>query len=466
MTAAFFLWYALYVLLSAYARGLHEHQARRQHQRRAGLRPAPVRLHVPDRLVYARYADRKLDPLADEIRAEIESGSDADDARPGGGGAPQHRPHPDHHAVPGLRRDHARHHGLGQPADQDAPPTSTPAAGRSPASRTAWRSAATTCRPRRSSASPASSPCTATTASSTRSASWSPGWSRCCWSRSCCATRASTRWPTCWRSGCGSGRYARRRRSPPSPCRSSTCWRRWSAPARWSRCCWASSPAQTFLGMDADTAKIATIILVGALMIIYVTVGGMKGTTYVQIVKAFLLMTGALVMTVLVLARVQVQPVRRCSATPPRQSGKGDAFLEPGLRYGVEVAGDATKTFYSKMDLLSLGIALVLGTAGLPHILIRFYTVPTAQGRPQERALGDRHHRHVLPDDPGAGLRRGGAGRQQGDHRAGQGRQHRRAAAGRGARRASTSAARSAARCCWRSSRRSRSPRSSRWSPG
>src|SRR5690349_24773222 len=61
-------------------------------------------------------------------------------------------------------------------------------------------------------------------------------------------------------------------------------------------------PGTTFLGMDADTAKVATIILVGALMIIYVTVGGMKGTTYVQIVKAFMLMTGALVMTLLVLA--------------------------------------------------------------------------------------------------------------------------------------------------------------------
>src|SRR3954471_9653891 len=62
-------------------------------------------------------------------------------------------------------------------------------------------------------------------------------------------------------------------------------------------------PGQTFLGMDADTAKVATIILVGALMIIYVTVGGMKGTTYVQIVKAFLLMSGAIVMTLLVLAK-------------------------------------------------------------------------------------------------------------------------------------------------------------------
>src|SRR4029079_5064936 len=57
----------------------------------------------------------------------------------------------------------------------------------------------------------------------------------------------------------------------------------------------------TFLGMDANTAKIATIVLVGALMIIYVTVGGMKGTTYVQIVKAFMLMVGAIIMTLLVL---------------------------------------------------------------------------------------------------------------------------------------------------------------------
>jgi cation/acetate symporter len=136
-------------------------------------------------------------------------------------------------------------------------------------------------------------------------------------------------------------------------------------------------PGTTFLGMDANTAKIATIILVGALMIIYVTVGGMKGTTYVQIVKAFLLMTGALVMTLLVLAHYRFN-LSTLLGDAAQASGKGDAFIEPGLRYGVEVAGDATKTFYNKVDLLSLGIALVLGTAGLPHILIRFYTVPTA----------------------------------------------------------------------------------------
>jgi cation/acetate symporter len=136
-------------------------------------------------------------------------------------------------------------------------------------------------------------------------------------------------------------------------------------------------PGTTFLGMNADTAKVATIIMVGALMIIYVTVGGMKGTTYVQIIKAVLLMGGTLVMTLLVLAHYKFN-LSALLGDAATASGKGDKFLEPGLRYGVEVAS-ATQTFYNKVDLLSLGIALVLGTAGLPHILIRFYTVPTAR---------------------------------------------------------------------------------------
>jgi cation/acetate symporter len=136
-------------------------------------------------------------------------------------------------------------------------------------------------------------------------------------------------------------------------------------------------PGSTFLGMDADAAKVATIILVGALMITYVVVGGMKGTTYVQIVKAVLLMTGAALMTILVLAHYKFN-LSSLLGDAAANSGKGQAFLEPGLRYGVEKP-DALETFYSKMDLLSLGIALVLGTAGLPHILTRFYTVPTAR---------------------------------------------------------------------------------------
>jgi len=137
-------------------------------------------------------------------------------------------------------------------------------------------------------------------------------------------------------------------------------------------------PGQTFLGMDPNTAKVATIILIGALMITYVTVGGMKGTTYVQIVKAFLLMIGAFLMTVLVLAAFKFN-LSSLLGEAAAESGKGTNFLNPGTVYGKEVAGDSLQTFYNKIDLLSLGIALVLGTAGLPHILIRFYTVPNSR---------------------------------------------------------------------------------------
>jgi len=137
-------------------------------------------------------------------------------------------------------------------------------------------------------------------------------------------------------------------------------------------------PGHSFLGMDAATAKVATIIMVGALMIVYVVVGGMKGTTYVQIVKAFMLMLGAILMTVLVLSAFKFN-LSGLLGDAAAKSGKGAAFLEPGLKYGKEVAGDSTQTFYNKIDLLSLGFALVLGTAGLPHILIRFYTVPNAR---------------------------------------------------------------------------------------
>jgi cation/acetate symporter len=126
-------------------------------------------------------------------------------------------------------------------------------------------------------------------------------------------------------------------------------------------------------GFTGEFAKGATIALVGALMIIYVTVGGMKGTTWVQIVKAVLLMTGATLVTLLVLWDSGFN-LSSLLGTAAEKSGEGTAFLEPGLRYGTEEEG-----LSGKLDLISLGLALVLGTAGLPHILIRFYTVPTAR---------------------------------------------------------------------------------------
>jgi len=124
------------------------------------------------------------------------------------------------------------------------------------------------------------------------------------------------------------------------------------------------------LGVEGDFAKGVTIVLVGALMIFYVTVGGMKGTTWVQIVKSVLLLSGTILFTVLVLAKFDFNLSDLLGAAASN-SGKGDAFLEPGLKYGINTT--------SQIDFLSLGLALVLGTAGLPHILIRFYTVPTAR---------------------------------------------------------------------------------------
>jgi len=132
----------------------------------------------------------------------------------------------------------------------------------------------------------------------------------------------------------------------------------------------AGSLVGLLLGVSGQGVKNLVIVGVGILMIIYVTLGGMKGTTWVQIVKAVLLMIGTLLITVLVLAKFHFNLSELLGAAAAR-SGKGEAFLQPGQLYGKDLVG--------KFDFLSLGLALVLGTAGLPHILIRFYTTPTAK---------------------------------------------------------------------------------------
>ncbi|MCX4746081.1 cation acetate symporter [Kitasatospora sp. NBC_01287] len=132
----------------------------------------------------------------------------------------------------------------------------------------------------------------------------------------------------------------------------------------------AGSLVALLLGVEGSAAKGWTVVAVGALMVLYVTVGGMKGTTWVQIVKAVLLIAGAAVMTFLVLAKYDFNPSALLGAAA-QASGKGAAFLAPGLKYGASGT--------SELDFVSLALALVLGTAGLPHILVRFYTVPTAR---------------------------------------------------------------------------------------
>ncbi|WP_310727303.1 cation acetate symporter [Streptomyces sp. N2A] len=124
------------------------------------------------------------------------------------------------------------------------------------------------------------------------------------------------------------------------------------------------------LGITSEAGKVAVVVLVGIVMILYVTIGGMKGTTWVQMIKAVLLIAGTLLITFLVALKFHFN-ISSLLGAAAENSHKGAAFLEPGLKYG------ATAT--SKIDFISLGLALVLGTAGLPHILIRFYTVPTAK---------------------------------------------------------------------------------------
>ncbi|MDA2808819.1 solute symporter family protein [Nocardiopsis suaedae] len=131
----------------------------------------------------------------------------------------------------------------------------------------------------------------------------------------------------------------------------------------------------TFLGMSGEQTRTAAIVLVGVLMVVYIMYGGMKAATWLQIVKAGLLLTATGLMTVMVLA-VFGFDVSALLTRAADNSGQGQAFLEPGRLFGVEVAGDPRQSLFNKLDLFSLGLALVLGTAALPHILIRFYTVP------------------------------------------------------------------------------------------
>ncbi|MGW6930231.1 solute symporter family protein [Lentzea sp. NPDC054927] len=125
------------------------------------------------------------------------------------------------------------------------------------------------------------------------------------------------------------------------------------------------------LGITGTGGQALVIAVVGALMIAYVLIGGMKGTTWVQIIKAVLLIVGAGVMTLWVLGKYGFNLSTLLGAAVDNAPKAGEKLLGPGLAYG--------KNGTTKLDFLSLALALVLGTAGLPHILMRFYTVPTAK---------------------------------------------------------------------------------------
>jgi cation/acetate symporter len=119
---------------------------------------------------------------------------------------------------------------------------------------------------------------------------------------------------------------------------------------------------QLLFGLDYWIA----VVLVGGLMMIYVTFGGMKATTWVQIIKAVLLLFGATFMAGAVLYKFGLSP-EALFAKATQVHPKKIAIMEPG------------SLISNPLSAISLGLALMFGTAGLPHILMRFFTVKDAQ---------------------------------------------------------------------------------------
>ncbi|MFV2121007.1 cation acetate symporter [Streptomyces sp. Act-28] len=123
-------------------------------------------------------------------------------------------------------------------------------------------------------------------------------------------------------------------------------------------------------GGTSDAVRSWAVVGAGALVVVHVSLGGTRATTWIRIVRTGLLLAGALALTVLVLLRFHGD-LGELLTTAAERSGHGRAFLAPGLGHG----GDWT----ARADFISLGLALVLGAAGLPHVLARFSTVPTAR---------------------------------------------------------------------------------------
>ena len=124
------------------------------------------------------------------------------------------------------------------------------------------------------------------------------------------------------------------------------------------------------LGVADKNMQSVVIAVVGILMVGYVLIGGMKGTTWVQMIKAVLLVSGAGVMTFLVLMGDGFN-LDSLAAKAVEAATSTDNLLAPMGQYGT--------TIWTKLSFLSLALALVAGPSGLPHVLMRFYTVPTAK---------------------------------------------------------------------------------------
>ena len=141
----------------------------------------------------------------------------------------------------------------------------------------------------------------------------------------------------------------------------------------------AASIATLFVTLFYLIAQMAGAGSLVAVLLVYVLVGGMKGTTYVQMIKAVLLVAGVVIMCFLVFIALRggfstlfnnAIDMHAASEQIKEKGYEAKDIMAPGLKYGATTA--------TKLDFISLGISLVLGVGGLPHVLMRFYTVPTA----------------------------------------------------------------------------------------
>lgn len=129
-----------------------------------------------------------------------------------------------------------------------------------------------------------------------------------------------------------------------------------------------------------------SVVGVGVLMVAYVVFGGMKATTWVQIIKAGLLMTGTVLLALLVMLKAGMNPIGFFNDIVSNQLIQDhirinvlkDALPKPGFDYGQRFM-EPGLFLKNPLDQISLGIAWALGAAGLPHILMRFFTVPSAK---------------------------------------------------------------------------------------
>ena len=124
------------------------------------------------------------------------------------------------------------------------------------------------------------------------------------------------------------------------------------------------------LDVHSKIGQAIIIAVVGIVMVLYVLVGGMKGTTWVQIIKATILLMCGVLLTVFLFGKFGFGFSNLLSSAA-ENSPLGEKLLEPGGSYG--------KNSTTKLDFVSLALALVLGAAALPHVLMRFYTVPNSR---------------------------------------------------------------------------------------